>query len=58
MFTLGGYPIRGNSLFGINKNQQNVPYLDENVHLTYTPLSYANGPGAIKKIRTFNLLIN
>ena len=32
-----------------------MPVLDESLNLTYTALSYANGPGAIKKIRTKNL---
>ena len=55
VFTLGGYPQRGNSLFGINTNQKGVPVLDERNFLSYTALAYANGPGAIKEIRNKNL---
>lgn len=49
--------IRGNNLFGLNFNMNyNSEVAADN--LTYTPLLYANGPGRLPEIRTYNLTEN
>ena len=51
-FTIGGYSLRGNDVFGLVYN----PYgnlTDKN--LTFTSLGYANGPGGLQEIRKKNL---
>lgn len=50
-FALGGDADRGNPILGIVKNWKTLS--DSN--LTYTSISYGNGPGGLKKIRTHNL---
>jgi alkaline phosphatase len=52
-FTLGGYSIRGNNIYGLVYNRySNVSDRDG---LTYTSLLYANGPGGLPEIRKVNL---
>ena len=52
VFTMGGYSIRGNSLFGINLSKKsNV----SGVNLTFTSLLYGNGPGNLRSVRNYNL---
>lgn len=52
VFTLGGYPVRGNPLLGlviendVHGVPQRTPAVDAN-GIPYTSVSYANGPGAV-----------
>jgi alkaline phosphatase len=49
---MGGYEFRGNPILGVVQGKYvNVSDLDT----TFTVLSYANGPGGLKRIRTTNL---
>ena len=53
---MGGYPRRGNEIFGIVRNQNDKIDLTQN-GITYTSLLYGNGPGFynLKAVRTGNL---
>lgn len=53
-FNIGGYGVRGNPLFGILHSRDGESMLSESL-LTYTPLVYGNGPGALKEKRKTNL---
>lgn len=53
---MGGYAKRGNPILGIVKTAENKMINDHG--LTFTSLSYANGPGALLSIRTSNLTNN
>lgn len=51
-FSLGGWTLRGNPIFGISLNiRSNV----SDANLTYTSILYGNGPGGLQSIRTKNL---
>ena len=51
VFTVGGYPKRGNPIFGLVMNiYENKPNLGDD-HKPYTTLGYANGPGGINGSR-------
>ncbi|KAM7434986.1 hypothetical protein ABFA07_015035 [Porites harrisoni] len=50
VFTIGGYPKRGNPVFGIIKQVDDSLALDTK-NRTYTTLGYANGPGGLKGSR-------
>jgi alkaline phosphatase len=54
VFTMGGYPGRGNPIMGIAKADN--PDLTQN-NVTYTSLQYGNGPGfyRLNGVRTTNL---
>ncbi|XP_065318570.1 alkaline phosphatase-like isoform X1 [Gordionus sp. m RMFG-2023] len=48
VFNLGGYPVRGNPIFGFNREYPEKPYDLSNVdNLPYTSLVYGNGPGGV-----------
>ena len=46
VFTIGGYPKRGNPVFGIIQEVDNTFAVDKD-NRTYTTLGYANGPGGL-----------
>ncbi|KAK2570594.1 Alkaline phosphatase [Acropora cervicornis] len=50
VFTIGGYPKRGNPLFGLIKKVDNQHALDLDGK-PYTTLGYANGPGGLNGTR-------
>ncbi|XP_068755641.1 alkaline phosphatase-like isoform X1 [Montipora capricornis] len=50
VFTIGGYPKRGNPVFGLIKEVDNKTALDLNGK-PYTTLGYANGPGGLNGSR-------
>ena len=51
VFTVGGYPKRGNPIFGVVMNiYENKPELGSDGK-PYTTLGYANGPGGINGTR-------
>ncbi|KAL9968703.1 hypothetical protein ACROYT_G020821 [Oculina patagonica] len=50
VFTIGGYPKRGNPVLGLQKNIGNTLAVDEQ-NKTYTTLGYANGPGGLNGSR-------
>lgn len=50
VFTIGGYPKRGNPVFGLIKNVDNSSALDWQDR-PYTTLGYANGPGGLNGSR-------
>ncbi|XP_073258297.1 alkaline phosphatase-like [Porites lutea] len=50
VFTIGGYPKRGNPVFGIIKEVDNKLAVDTE-NRTYTTLGYADGPGGLSGSR-------
>ena len=50
VFTIGGYPKRGNPVFGLVKEVTNEFDVDME-NRTYTSLGYANGPGGLNGSR-------
>ena len=50
VFTIGGYPKRGNPVFGLIKKVDNQYALDLDGK-PYTTLGYANGPGGLNGTR-------
>ena len=50
VFTIGGYPKRGNPVFGLIKKVDNQHALDLDGK-PYTTLGYANGPGGLNGTR-------
>ncbi|KAK3747763.1 hypothetical protein QZH41_008787 [Actinostola sp. cb2023] len=46
VFTMAGYPRRGNPIFGIVVDEENITERGED-GLPYTTLGYANGPGGL-----------
>ena len=50
VFTIGGYPKRGNPVFGIIQEVDNTFAVDKD-NRTYTTLGYANGPGGLSGSR-------
>ena len=50
VFTIGGYPKRGNPVFGIIQEVDNTLTVDTEKR-TYTTLGYADGPGGLKGSR-------
>jgi alkaline phosphatase len=57
VFNLGGYSFRGNPILGISINPS-TNLTQNNLNVTYTSLTYGNGPGGLKSIRTYNLTNN
>ena len=47
VFTIAGYPVRGNPILGFAANAIGEPLRDAN-GVAYTTLGYANGPGAFR----------
>ena len=50
VFTIGGYPKRGNPVFGIIQEVDNTLTVDTE-NRTYTTLGYADGPGGLNGSR-------
>ena len=50
VFTIGGYPKRGNPIFGIVRHMDGKLAVDS-FNKTYTSLGYANGPGGLNGSR-------
>ena len=50
VFTIGGYPKRGNPIFGLIKEVDNSLAVDTQ-NKTYTSLGYADGPGGLNGSR-------
>jgi alkaline phosphatase len=52
MFSVGGNSLRGNQIYGLALTRY-INVSDSN--LTYTSILYGNGPGGLRKIRSYNL---
>jgi len=48
VFTIGGYPTRGNPIFGLVKETDEMAFSKGSDDLPYTTLGYYNGPGGMK----------